>query len=130
MDLSNIVLAGVFDVKEKQDLRVVKWLQTTQSATLHLLQINTESHFVSQREAIKNMRAFVQANELEDVEFHLWADESVEKGIRNFCLDNQVDFLAMGTHGRRGLMHVFKGSLTEDIVNHIFQPVLSFHLGS
>ena len=130
MDLSNIVLAGVFDAGEKQDLSVVKLIQDKQGATLHLLQVNTPDHFVPQRDAMKNMRAYVQANELENVEFHLWSDESVEKGIRHFCLDNQVDFLAMGTHGRSGLMHLFKGSLTEDIVNHVFQPVLSFHLGS
>ncbi len=36
-----------------------------------------------------------------------------------------VDMVAMGTHQRHGLSHVFFGSITEDTVNHSHIPVLA-----
>jgi nucleotide-binding universal stress UspA family protein len=128
INLSDLVLAGDFSKGESVDLTTIKWIQRSFHSKIHLLQINTPNHFQSQREALRNMKGFADLNGMEQVDFHLWSDYSVEMGIRNFCLHNQVDFLAMGTHGRSGLSHIMKGSITEDIVNHIFQPVLSFHL--
>lgn len=128
MDLSNLVLAGDFSKSESVSLDVVNWISQGFNSKIHLLQINTPNHFQSEKEAYRNMKRFAELNEIENFEFHLWSDYSVELGIRNFCLHNQVDFLAMGTHGRSGLAHIMKGSITEDIVNHIYQPVLSFHL--
>ena len=54
------------------------------------------------------------------------SDESVEKGIVNFSGETGIDFVAIGTHQRSGLSRLFKHSISEDIVNHVWQPILTF----
>ena len=39
--------------------------------------------------------------------------------------DEQVDFIVMGTHGRRGMMRFLMGSVAEDVVRHAKCPVLT-----
>jgi nucleotide-binding universal stress UspA family protein len=34
--------------------------------------------------------------------------------------------IVMGTHGWKGLVHFFTGSITEDIVNHANLPIWTF----
>jgi nucleotide-binding universal stress UspA family protein len=36
--------------------------------------------------------------------------------------------IVMGTHGRKGLMHLFSGSIAEDVVNHSKLPVLTLKI--
>ena len=39
-----------------------------------------------------------------------------------------MDLIAMATHGRKGFAHLFLGSTTEDVVNHIQVPVWTYSL--
>jgi nucleotide-binding universal stress UspA family protein len=47
------------------------------------------------------------------------------KTIREYVAENDVDLVAMGTHGRRGISRVFLGSVTESVVTRAPVPVLS-----
>lgn len=38
--------------------------------------------------------------------------------------DGKADFIFMGTHGRRGLSHLFFGSVAEQVVRHSLVPVM------
>ncbi len=40
----------------------------------------------------------------------------------------QIDVLAIPTHGRRGLSHFFIGSIGEDVANHSKIPVVTFKI--
>jgi nucleotide-binding universal stress UspA family protein len=53
------------------------------------------------------------------------ADRSVEQGILNFANAMGADLIAVSTHARKGLSHLFKGSLSEDIANHASLPILT-----
>ncbi len=53
-------------------------------------------------------------------------DFSEQDGIINFTHEIKADMIAMGTHGRRGLAHLFMGSVTEDVVNHVDCPIWTF----
>ncbi len=55
-------------------------------------------------------------------------DYTVEDGIFNFSLNNEIDTIALPTHGRRGLAHFFSGSISEDLVNHSDIPVITFKI--
>ncbi len=55
-------------------------------------------------------------------------DYTVEDGIFNFSLENDIDAIALPTHGRRGLAHFFSGSISEDLVNHSDIPVITFKI--
>jgi len=45
--------------------------------------------------------------------------------ILNYGSDNDIDLVVMGTHGRRGLGHLFLGSVAEEVVRHAGCPVLT-----
>jgi nucleotide-binding universal stress UspA family protein len=45
-------------------------------------------------------------------------------GILDFVANHEVDLLAMGTHGRRGLHRLFLGSVAEGVVRHSSVPVV------
>jgi nucleotide-binding universal stress UspA family protein len=47
--------------------------------------------------------------------------------IRELASEQKVDLIVMGTHGRRGLSHMFLGSVAERMVRHAPCPVLTTH---
>lgn len=46
-------------------------------------------------------------------------------GIAEFAREKTIDLIVMGTHGRRGLAHVFLGSVAERLVRTAPCPVLT-----
>ncbi|RXK46635.1 universal stress protein [Halorientalis pallida] len=47
------------------------------------------------------------------------------EGLLDYADENEIDLLAMGTHGRTGLNRVLLGSTTERIIRHADAPVLA-----
>jgi nucleotide-binding universal stress UspA family protein len=45
--------------------------------------------------------------------------------ILEYAADNDVDLIIMGTHGRRGVKHMFLGSVAEEVVRHSVRPVFT-----
>lgn len=82
------------------------------------------------REIVKNFfeKAGTKAHHIKDVQYV--SDYTIEAGIINFAQNHKADIIAMATHGRKGLLHFFDGSITEDVANHSPLPVLSFKIGS
>ena len=50
--------------------------------------------------------------------------------IEDFVREQKADLVVMGTHGRRGLSHLFLGSVAERLVRHAPCPVLTTHAES
>ena len=53
---------------------------------------------------------------------------TVEEGILSFSDAVGADLIALITHGRKGLAHVFSGSISEDISNHSALPIITFKI--
>jgi nucleotide-binding universal stress UspA family protein len=47
--------------------------------------------------------------------------------ILEYAGERDIDLIVMGTHGRRGLRHLFLGSVAEDVIRHAGCPVLTVH---
>ena len=54
--------------------------------------------------------------------------KTVEDGILSFSNALGADLIALITHGRKGLAHVFSGSISEDISNHSSLPIITFKI--
>ena len=126
MGLKRLLFVSDFHAPEKMNLKPVKTIIEALGIKLHFLKINTQQDFLPNRTIRIAMEKFAELNELEDVDFHIYCDESVEKGIVNFSADTGIEFVAIGTHQRTGLSRMFKSSISEDVVNHIWQPILTF----
>lgn len=52
--------------------------------------------------------------------------KSIEEGILTFSDVIGADLITLITNGRKGLAHVFSGSISEDISNHSSLPIMTF----
>jgi nucleotide-binding universal stress UspA family protein len=98
---------------------------------IHLVHINTPTSFKSTNEIknkIINFLEKAEGNTKKLEKIHFAADYSIEKGIFNFSDTFGADLIALITHGRKGLAHTLKGSISEDIANHSTLPVITFRM--
>lgn len=54
-----------------------------------------------------------------------YSDYTVEQGIMHYASLSGTDIIAIPTHGRKGIAHFLKGSISEDVANHATIPVLT-----
>jgi nucleotide-binding universal stress UspA family protein len=101
-------------------------------AKKHLLFVNSPNEqfkTTPEMDALANnflMKAEGHTNRLVDVNFV--CAKSIEDGILDFSNAVGADLIALITHGRKGLSHVFSGSISEDVSNHSALPIMTFKI--
>ncbi|NEV94874.1 universal stress protein [Psychroflexus sp. YR1-1] len=95
---------------------------------LQLVYINTPYKFKTTAELDALFNSFTQDTALNPSHFHIYNDRTVERGIQNFASKMNVDLIGIGTHGRKGISHFMNGSLTEDVINHLKKPIITFKI--
>lgn len=126
--IKKILLPTLLTLDQTEFIKKLKEWQKLLGATIHVLFINTPSHFMRDSDAKEAFNEFVKQYKLEDCEFHFRNYRSEEEGIIDFAATKKMDMIAMGTHARKGLARLFNGSITEDVVNHITSPVWTYGL--
>jgi nucleotide-binding universal stress UspA family protein len=117
--IKNIIFPNTLETENQEDLAMkVKALQHFFGATLHIVWINTPTHFASDTITNKRLKAFAQRFMLKDFTINVFNHNNEEEGIMNFTQMINGDMIAMGTHGRKGISHALLGSVAEEIVNH------------
>ncbi|MDQ3535048.1 MAG: universal stress protein [Bacteroidota bacterium] len=115
--------------EDQEDLIIeLKKLQKLFKARIHIVKINTPNHFEPDRNIRKQLQDFVQKYNLEDYTLNIYSHTHEEDGIIYFADDINADLIALGTHGRTGVMHLLSGSIAEDVVNHASRPVWTYRL--
>lgn len=98
-------------------------------AEIHLVKIVDDEGFKERNLAKKDGENFLKDNNLGNypvaIIHHV---RSKSEAMSRFAELNEMDVIALGTHGRHGLAHFLKGSIAEDVVNHSFTPVLTVNL--
>lgn len=97
-------------------------------STVHLVRINTPNYFENTLFAEGLMHEFAKTQNLKDYTVTQFDYRNFEAGVIKCALHKKVNMLIMGTHGRKGLSRLIRGSVTEDVVNHINFPVLTFKI--
>lgn len=129
LDLKTVVFASDFTDEYGSTVDFLKTLLGAfDNAVIHLLFVNTLSRFEQTAEVRARMVAFAQKHELDGCTFNLQDDFDIETGLLSFATEKQADLIVLGTHGRRGLRHLFTGSIAEDVANHASVPVLTLPL--
>ncbi|MDC8003765.1 universal stress protein [Aureisphaera galaxeae] len=104
----------------------------TFGAKFQMLYVNTPERF--HRTSVLEEKAydFLLAANDEDKELYngisYYCDNTIEDGIFTYSNAYGADVIAVPTHGRKGLMHFFAGSLGEELVNHAKTPVVTFKI--
>jgi len=103
-------------------------IQELADAKLTLLWVNTV-HAIDNEESMKeNLEKMAQDHNLSNYDIQVTKDITAESGIMNYAEEHGINLIAMATHGRQGLAHIFSGSLAEDIVNNAQRPVWTMKL--
>jgi nucleotide-binding universal stress UspA family protein len=125
LNIQNILLVHNFNHPAKEDLQLMQKLIQSFNTKFHLLQI-TSGKVEAEKELVEaNMKKFAELNNIINYDCHLINDKDVENGVVHFNQINNMDIVCIGTHGKGGIFHQ---SATEKLVNHLFKPIISFHL--
>ena len=126
--IENIVFASNFNQKNKSAFQKILDFASLFNSRLHLLKINTIHNFETTKESSDAIRGFINDYDLGDYTLNIYNDVSVEVGILNFSNVIDADVILLNTSGRRGLAHLFTGSIGEDLANHAKLPVITFKI--
>ncbi|KOF02830.1 hypothetical protein OB69_11095 [Roseivirga seohaensis subsp. aquiponti] len=121
--IQNIVLATNLREEQSRLFVELKKLQALTGAKLHLVKINTTNDFHTQRQMQDEFVRYINDHQLANVHTAIYNETSEEEGILAYAEDVNADMIAIGTHGRTGLLHLLSGSIAEDLVNHSQIPV-------
>lgn len=122
-NIKSIIFASDFSDENETVIPHLKKIQSMVNAQLHLVKVNTPNSFESSRESQTKINSFISKHKLEDIKVEIYNSDSEEDGIIQYAEDNNIDMIAMATHGRTGFMHLLSGSIAEDVVNHSKRPV-------
>ncbi len=125
LNIQNILLVHNFNHPAKEDFQLMHKLIKAFNTKFHLLQITSGKVDAEMVLVEANMKSFAELNNITNYECHLINDTDVEKGVVHFNQMNNMDMVCIGTHGKGGIFH---HSATEKLINHLFKPIISFHL--
>jgi nucleotide-binding universal stress UspA family protein len=127
--VKNIVFPNSLD-KENQDELVarVKELQKFFKAHLHVVWINTPLNFSSDAVTQVRLQTFAKRFALKDYSINIFNHYNEEDGIIQFTKFVKGDFIAMGTHGKKGVTHLLNGSIAEDVANHTDSVIWTYSM--
>lgn len=125
--IGTILFATDFSKETEYVLRAISRIADLFGAKLVLTKIITPAKFESTMETEKQTESFRMKSELYNYSTHIYYARDKEDGIRQVADRLGANMIALGTHGRHGLAHLFKGSIAESVVNHASLPVLTLN---
>jgi len=121
--IKNILLVHDFRTAKKENLSLLHKLIAAFNTKTHFLQI---IYSENERAAIdSSMDKFSAENSIKNYDKHFLIDKDIENGVVHFNQMLEMDVVCIGTHGKGGFFHT---SATEKLVNHLFKPIISFHI--
>ncbi|HYV53531.1 MAG TPA: universal stress protein [Chitinophagaceae bacterium] len=124
-DPSNIIFASDFSEEAEKIFGTVNSFASIFNASLHLLKVVDRDDEDKKDESHAQLRAFAIRHHAEDNPYRILSAGKTEEGILLYSKEINADVIAIGTHGRRGLARFFNGSISGELVNHSFCPVLT-----
>jgi len=123
--LKNLVFASNFKEENKEVFSKFVHFANIFESKIHLLKINTPANFQATTETTQKVKDFITDFNLQNYKINVFNDVSVEKGILNFSTEINADLIALSTHGRSGLAHLFTGSVTKKLSKKALKPMLT-----
>jgi nucleotide-binding universal stress UspA family protein len=126
LEIKHLLMVHNFSQPEVLQLGLLKKLLKAFEPTVHLLQIVDAR--TNETAVLDNMKAFASINDINNFETHLLRDQDIEQGVIHFNQMHDTDVVCIGTHGKKGLERILFPSATEKLINHLFKPIISFHI--
>lgn len=121
--IHNLVFPTGMEIDQPHVIQKLKELQAFFKAQVHVLMVNTPHNLKRTSDQRALMEDHARRLGLENSTINIRESFYEQEGILDFVKEIGADMIAMGTHGRRGLAHLFHGSIAEDVVNHVEVPI-------
>lgn len=122
-DLKNVLWIHSLHAPDAQIPKALKALVLGYGAQLHILQNADEANLLSDEAAA----AFLAQQDLQGITAKVYSGAISEQQIVAFDQKIPVELVAVETSGETSLMKLFKKSVAEKLVNHMYKPILTFH---
>lgn len=123
--IKNILLVHDFTNPKNENLELLHKLIKAFNTKVHLLQITENVTDENKSKLLSKMDEFASVNMITNIDKHVLKDSDVENGVIHFNQMQDMDIICIGTHGKGGIFH---HSATEKLINHLFKPIISYHL--
>jgi nucleotide-binding universal stress UspA family protein len=125
-DLKHIVFPNSLEEGQEDLVMHVKALQDALGATVHMVWIDTSNDVGGHPVVKEQLEAFAKRMMLTNYTINIFKASNNETGIIKFTHWINANMIAMGTHARKGISHLLRGSVTEDVVNHVDCPIWTY----
>ncbi|MGY0408319.1 MAG: universal stress protein [Polaribacter sp.] len=123
--LKKTVFASNFNDDNKKSFSKFLNFAKEFNSKIYLLKVNTPANFESTTEAKNKIKEFLKEYDAPKHSIYIYNDVSVEKGILNFSEEKKADLIALSTHGRSGLSHLFTGSVSKNLTKNALKPMFT-----
>jgi nucleotide-binding universal stress UspA family protein len=128
LSIKNIVFATDLKTVAKEGVDQIEKFATFYGATVHMVHVSNDNT----EKVRKRMEAFAEEHEtphqVPELTINPIRGAKVEQAILEFASQKNADIVASVNHGRKGLMHLFVGGLSERLVRDSEVPVLTVHM--
>lgn len=122
-DINDIVYASDLDGTHGEVLESFKAYQELFDAKIHLVWVETPYNSINEDLGKEQLDNLARKHGLSTYDVHVAKAFKPEEGILSYAWQIDADLIAMSTHSHKGLIHLFAGSVAEDVVNHSNIPV-------
>lgn len=120
-----VLLVHQFDKEDIELPQAALEILKVFGSEVHLLEFVKEENAEKQNKIYTAMDQFAGKLGLSNIKKHVLVEKDVEQGVYHFDQMKSVDLLLIGTHAKGGIFHQ---SATEKLVNHMYKPILTFHI--
>ena len=129
LKIKSILFPSDFSPETYSIFKTVKEFSELFDAEIHLLRVNTADHFENTTSVIDKMDMLINYFNL-DTEHRkykkaIFDDKNEEIGIINYAIDNDLDIIAIGSHGKSVLHKLINVSTSQNLVRDSFRPILT-----
>jgi len=127
LSINHILFVHNFKEAIQKDLSLLQKFIKAFDAKIHMLQIAKLKDENEKNQLLELMAIEAKRHNIVNYERHILNDMDVESGVIHFNEMHNMDLICIGTHGKGGFFHT---SATEKLINHLFKPIISFHLNN
>ncbi len=129
LKIKSILFPSDFSPETYSIFNTVKGFAELFNSKIHLLKVNTSNRFESTISATDKMELLIKYFKL-DTEYQnykkvIYDDKNEELGIINYSVDNDIDVIAIGSHGKSVLQKLIHESTSQNLVRDSFRPILT-----
>lgn len=126
-ELNHVLFPSDFSKEAYSIFDEIKAFAKIFGAKIHLLRVNKKDSLAGK--TTPKMDAFIEHFKLDEegiqYEKSISTNPSAEFGILNYSVENQIDVIAIGTHGKGLLKKIIQISTSQSLVRDAFKPVLT-----